>query len=65
MSVTGFGISNQDLEDFFTNSGEVLCDNFVGVFLLVKKYHLLGGQLKKNLKLKKARYPFMVANTNP
>ena len=28
---------SQDLENVFTNSGEVLCDNFVGVFHSYKK----------------------------
>ena len=56
---------SQDLENVFTNSGEVLCDNFVGVFHSYKKQEFLQGQLKENLKSKKARYPFMVANTDP
>ena len=65
MSVKGFGVSTQDLEGFFENSGEVLPDNFVGVFPSDKKHEFLEGELKKNLKSKKARCPFMVANTNP
>ena len=64
MSVKGFGVSTQDLEGFFENSGEVLYDNFVGVFPSDKKHKFLEGELKKNLKSKKARCPFMVANPN-
>ena len=55
MSVKGFGVSTQDLEDFFTNSWEVLHDNFVGVFSSDKKHTFLESQLKEKLKSKKAR----------
>ena len=65
MSVKGFGVSTEDLEKIFTNSGEVLRDNFVGVSPSDKKYEFLEGQLKENLKSKKARYDFMFANTDP
>ena len=64
MSVRGFGVSTQDLEDFLTNSREVLQDNFAGVFPLDKKHKFLEGKLKETLKLKKARYPFIIANTD-
>ena len=47
------------LEDFFTNSGEVLRDNFAGVLPSDKIHEFLEGQLKENLKSKKARYPFL------
>ena len=65
MPVKGFGVSTQDLEDFFTNSGEILRDNFAGVLPSDKKHKFMEGQLKENLKLKKVRYPFMIANTDP
>ena len=65
MSVRGFGVSTQNLEDFFMNSGEVLWDNFVGVFPLDEKHEFLECKLKENFKSKKARYPFTIANTDP
>ena len=65
MPVKGFGVSTQDLEDVFTNSGEILRDNFAGVLPSDKKHKFMEGQLKENLKLKKVRYPFMIANTDP
>ena len=65
MSVRGFGVLSQDLEDFFTKLGEILRDNFVGVFPLDKKQEFPEVQLEKNLKSKKiSRYPFIVTNAN-
>ena len=65
MSVRGFGVSTQDVEEFLTNLGEVLQGNFVGVFFSDKKHKFLEGKIKQNLKSKKARYSFMIANTDP
>ena len=45
MSIRGFGVSIQNLEIFFANSGEVLRDNFVVVFPSNKKHEVLEGKL--------------------
>ena len=55
MSVGGFGVLSQDLEDFFTKLGEILRDNFVGVFPLDKKHEFPEVQLEENLKSKKKK----------
>ena len=61
MEVEGFGVSHLELERFFKNKGENLCNNFVGVFLADEKKEFIH-KIQYN---DKAKYPFMVANIDP
>ena len=60
MDTAGFGVSNAELEKFFTNNGRNLSDNFVGVFPNSKKKEFLD-----EISGKETKYPFMIANTDP
>ena len=61
MEVEGFGVPNLELERFFKNNGENLSNNFVGVFPADEKKKFMN-EIQHN---DKAKYPFMVANTDP
>ena len=61
MEVQGFGVSNLELERFFKNNGKNLSNNFVAVFPADEKKEFIN-KIQHN---DKAKYLFMVANTNP
>ena len=62
-TVKGFGVTTNELEQFFNSSGDNISENFIGVFPADQKNEFF--DVKENLKQKRAKYPFMVANTDP
>ena len=63
-TVKGFGVTTLELEHFFISNGSTMESQFVGVFLADEKdKNFL--KFSENMKQKKAKYPFMIANTDP
>ena len=60
MEVKGFGVSNLVLKCFFKNNWENLSNNFVGVSPADEKKEFIK-EIQHN---DKAKYPFLVANTD-
>ena len=61
MEVEGFELSNLEPERSFKCNGENLSNNFVGVFPADEKREFIN-EIQHN---DKAKYPFMIANTDP
>ena len=57
-AVKGFGVTMLELERFFISNGSTMESQFLGVFPADEKF-------SENMKQKKAKYPFMIANTDP
>ena len=63
-AVKGFGVTTLELEHFFISNGSTMESQFVGVFPAdEKEKNFL--KFSENMKQKKAKYPFMIANTDP
>ena len=63
-AVKGFGVTTLELERFFISYGSTMESQFVGVFPADKKEKNFLKFLQ-NMKQKKAKYPFLIANTVP
>ena len=63
-AVKGFGVTTLELERFFISNGSTMESQFVGVFPAdEKEKNFL--KFSENMKQKKAKYPFMIPNTDP
>ena len=63
-AVKGFGVSTMELERFFISNGSTMELQFAGVFPADgKEKNFL--KFLENMKQKKEKYPFMIANTDP
>ena len=63
-AVKGFAVTTLELEHFFISNGSTMESQFVGVFPAdEKEKNFL--KFSENMKQKKAKYPFMIASTDP